>query len=515
MRALLSVSDKSKLDHLAFFLKQNDVEIVSSGGTRKYIEGLGLEVTPIEKVTGNPEAFGGRMKTLSFQVASGLLFRRNFPEDVSQAQELGIQPIDIVVCNLYPFAAVKEKGGTWEELIDNIDIGGPTLIRAGAKNYSDVWSLTSPEQYEDFVSYFKHADQELALTKRKNLARQAFAHCASYDSLIAQTFAEDMSLPQQIVHVSSADARETRYGENPHQKGWVWGNVGLAGVTPLQGKELSYNNYLDADAAWRSLSDIHHCTDERFHYGVTVIKHSNPCGAALAATGLQALEKAWAGDQVSAFGSIIACNGEVDEDMAKFLTERFVEVVMAPMFSDSALELFKNKKNVRLLKMDLDSVSQREVMVRTINGGYLLQEEDELGPLQYKSVTNHAPDCHEQLLRFGQAVTKHLKSNAIALVREQGECYQLVGAGMGNPNRLVSLEQAVDKARENEVTDLSSCLLISDAFFPFRDNIDLAAKYGVKAIVQPGGSIKDQEVIDACNEHGIHMMFTGTRHFRH
>lgn len=512
MRALVSVSDKTGLDKLAFYLQQNDIEIVSSGGTREYIEKLGIPVTPIENITGNPEAFGGRMKTLSFQVASGLLFRRSLQSDLDQAKELGIEAIDVVVCNLYPFEEVKKSGADWEKLIENIDIGGPTLIRAGAKNYIDVWTLTSPAQYEDFIGYFKTNDRELGLTKRKNLARLAYGHCASYDALIAQTFDEEMGAENQNIHLSLAKARKTRYGENPHQQGFVVGENKLAGAIPLQGKELSYNNYLDSDAAWRCLQDLNFVQPDA--YAVVIVKHSNPCGAAVAGTGVEALEKAWAGDQVSAFGSIIACNKKVDEQMADFLGKKFVEVIIAPEFEDKAKHIFGQKKNLRLIEMNDFSYGD-ELMVRTILGGHVIQQEDRISSVKIDPVTEVKFDLGQSLTDFGVRVTKHLKSNAIALVAQDENTFHLLGAGMGNPNRLVSIEQAVNKAQENGHEDLSRCLLVSDAFFPFRDNIDLAQRYGIKHIIQPGGSIKDDEVIAACNEHRIKMGMTGKRHFRH
>lgn len=518
MRALVSVSDKTNLVKLAHFLSEQSIEIVSSGGTRKHLEDKGFVVTPIEEVTGNPEAFGGRMKTLSFQVSSGILFRRDHQDDLKQADSLGIKAIDIVVCNLYPFAKVKESGGTWDELIENIDIGGPTLIRAAAKNYCDVWTLTKPEDYDRFIEKFQ--DNADSLNIRKDFARIAFSHTAAYDSLIAETFDEEIMGEAKSVHIDLTKAREVRYGENPHQKGWVYGDKSLATITPLHGKELSYNNYLDADAAWRCLSDLNEfCLQSSEHvesFAVTVIKHSNPCGVSIDPCGIDALVNAWSGDPISAFGSIITCNKEIDKEMAHFLSERFVEVVMAPSFSNDALTLLKQKKNIRLITLEVSKLNRSELMVRTINGGFLVQQEDSFELCDFINMTKEVSAINEdkELGHFGVLVGKHLKSNAIALVKPTTNGFKLIGAGMGNPNRLVSLEQAVAKACENGES-LDEAILTSDAFFPFRDNIDLAHKSGIRKIVQPGGSIKDQEVIDACLEHKIQMYFTNKRHFRH
>lgn len=521
-RALISVSDKSKIIPLCRFLSDNGVELISSGGTRKVLESEGLKVTAIEKVTGNPEAFGGRMKTLSFQVSSALLYRRGHSEDEAQASELGIEALDLVVCNLYPFAEVVKKGGDLDSLVENIDIGGPTMVRAAAKNFNAVCVLTNPSQYEEFMGSFSEGQGEISLSKRRDFALAAFQHTAAYDSMICETLAPEFGKNQGFFHgeLTGENCRETRYGENPHQKGFVVKGLNkkkrmrLAEAPCLQGKALSYNNYLDADSCWRANSDLQRINPSK--YWVTVVKHSNPCGAASGEDGLSALKAAWEGDQVSAFGSIICFNKEVDQDCAQFLNERFVEVVMAPSFSAKALELFSQKKNLRLIEMEPETESFDDLMVRTIDGGFVVQEEDNGVEEEIKTVVgSHGALDSRELVEFGLKVTKHLKSNAISLVHQKNGCFQLVGAGMGNPNRLVSLQQAVSKAKENGVDDLSDCLLISDAFFPFRDNIDEASGHGIKAIVQPGGSIKDKEVIAACEELGVAMAFTGMRHFRH
>ncbi len=518
-KALLSVSNKENLDKLAKALDKCGVEIVSSGGTAKYLTDLGINVTPIQKVTGNPEAFGGRMKTLSFQVSSGLLFRRDHDEDQKQAKELGIEAIDLVVCNLYPFEEVLKKNSDLDTLIENIDIGGPTMVRAAAKNYKHVTIATKPSQYEALIAELEKGG-ETSFELRRDFALAAFEHTARYDSIISAALEERFEKTEKTITLSPDSASILRYGENPHQKAWVYKNSlteGLASATPIQGKALSYNNLLDADAAWRSLSDLaRFAQNKNEKFGVTIIKHSNPCGAALSHTQEKALEMAWMGDPVSSFGSIICFTHEVSAESAKWLGDKFVEVIMAPSFSSEALELFSKKKNLRLIPIKPHLEDHKEAMIRSISGGWLVQEEDNAMDVEFQQVTKNQFDQNKvELAQFGTLVTKHLKSNAIALVRRTADGLELVGAGMGNPNRLISLDQSVNKAKENKVDDFSELVLISDAFFPFRDNIDLANKAGIKFVVQPGGSIRDEEVVEACNEFNMAMVFTGTRHFRH
>ena len=519
-RAILSVSDKSGLDVLATELINRGVEIISSGGTAKFIINLGFPVTPIEKVTGNPEAFGGRMKTLSFQVASGLLFKRDSLDDLRQAEELGIVPIDLVVCNLYPFEVVAKRGGTLEELVENIDIGGPTMVRAAAKNFTHVTVSTDPREYRELIDALVEFDGATDLALRKKLSLKAFRHTGLYDSLIASELERENNDDGKTFCLSPERASELRYGENPHQKGYVYQwplGKGLAQAKSIQGKALSYNNLLDADAALRSALDLHLLAKNGpFKSVVTIIKHSNPCGAAMSKTPLDALEMAWAGDPVSSFGSIICFNDEVDREIADWLSNKFVEVVCAPSFSEEAQSIFAKKKNLRLIPLDLDELDVSGYMVRSITGGWVVQEEDQGLDEDYKVVTEIPfDDSKVELAKFGSVVCKHLKSNAIGLFTKTENGFSLVGAGMGNPNRLISVAQAIDKARENGAQDLSDTLLVSDAFFPFADNIEATSKAGIKFIVQPGGSIKDQQLIDACNNTGTAMVFTGRRHFRH
>lgn len=514
-RALISVSNKTNLSVLAELCKTYDIEVISSGGTGRALEELGVKVVPIQEVTGNPEAFGGRMKTLSFQVSSSLLFRRGNEGDETQAQELGIKPIDLVVCNLYPFRDVVQKGGMVEELVENIDIGGPTMVRAGAKNFNAVSTIIDPSDYEHLAREMESNGGATTLAFRKSMALKAFAHTAQYDSLISKVLELEISGSSRRVFVDFDAERELRYGENPHQKAWIYSDPtdsGLAGANPLQGKALSYNNMLDADAAYRSCVDMNLALPNR--HAVSVIKHLNPCGAAVAASQITALEHAWSGDPISAFGSIICFNKIVEEDTARFFKGKFVEVIIAPDFTDGALSFFAKKKNLRLLKLGPKDLSRQNI-VRSIDGGFLIQQEDSGLDSEFTLVTQTKMSASDDLLRFGTMVSKHIKSNAIVLVKQTEDAFHLIGAGMGNPNRLVSTEQAIAKAHENGCTDLSDAILISDAFFPFRDNVDLAHKSGITAIVQPGGSIRDPEVIEACNEFGIAMACTGRRHFRH
>ena len=518
-RALISVSDKSGLEELAAKLHSRKVEIISSGGTGKFLADKGIPFTPVEKFTGNPEAFGGRMKTLSFQISSALLFRRGHAEDIKQAAELKIQPIDLVVCNLYPFEQTAKNSKNWAEIIENIDVGGPTMIRAAAKNYESVAVVTGPEQYGMVIRDINETGGSIRAETRQKLALEAFRHTARYDALISARMENEWNEEQRTVAIPANGGKELRYGENPHQKSWVHADPfhpGLAGAVPLQGKELSYNNLLDADAAWRSCGDIAALNAKGFPAAVSIIKHLSPCGMALGKTTLEALETAWAGDPISSFGGILCFNLAVGEDVAKWLGNRFVEVVVAPSFTEEAKKIFSAKPNLRLLELPVYSGTQKALMVRSISGGWVVQQEDEGVDADFKPATGRPfPAEKADLARFGVMACKHLKSNAIGIFSVSDKGYSMIGAGMGNPNRLVSMKQAVDKAHENGIKDLSDAVLVSDAFFPFPDNIGVAAAAGIRYIVQPGGSVKDKDVIAACNDSDIAMTFTGRRHFRH
>ena len=522
-RSLISVSDKSKLGPLVKMLAKKGVEMIASGGTANYIKSLGLEVTPLQEVTGNPEAFNGRMKSISFQVSSSLLYKRGCPQDVAKALELGIKPIDCVICNLYPFEEAS-KGSDLSNIIENIDIGGPTMLRAAAKNYEHVLVCTSPSQYTELEKVLSSEKPEVSLDLRKKWALEAFRLSAYYDGMIAGELENRWGEEIKTMCLSPKRAKKLRYGENPHQKAWLYptSNNGVAQAELLQGKELSYNNILDADSAWGVVRDLNKLSlglnsNHDLSFSSVVVKHTNPCGLSTAYSKVESIKMAFDSDPVSAFGSIIGVDYEIDEDVAKFLSKKFVELIIAPSFSNEALEVLKKKKNMRLLVQDLEMIDPMP-SVRSVFGGWLVQDHDD--KLETKSDFNTVTERKvkkEQydLVSFGIVATKHLKSNAISFVCQKQEGLMMIGAGMGNPNRLLSLKETFQKIRENGLKDLSEGVLISDAFFPFRDSIDEAFEQGVKVIVQPGGSKKDSEVIEAANDHNMAMIMTGKRHFRH
>lgn len=517
--ALLSVTDKTQLIPLAQALTDQGVRLISTGGTAKTLMAAGLPVTPVEEITGNPEAFGGRMKSISFQIASGLLFRRGNPQDEMEAAELQIPKIDLVVCNLYPFENYTGKNHPEQTLVEEIDIGGPLMIRAGAKNYHSVTVLSDPSQYQSFLAHFA-ANKGTTQDLRRKLASEAFDRIARYDIAIAEELAPfNESRAEKFVALT--DGQVLRYGENPHQKAtwYKWNNstnTTLGNARVLQGKELSYNNLLDADAAWKSMSDVHSLSPKSFT--AVVVKHGNPCGLAQGQDAHVTLTEAWKGDEVSSFGGIVAVSFVVTEEHAKFFDERFIEIIMAPTFTAEARAHFAKKKNLRLLELEVRPRECQEVTMRSLSGGVLIQDEDEklgnFGAYTNKTTQTFSSD-QESLINFGVQACKHLKSNGIALVGQMNGTTTLVGAGMGQPNRLDSLHLLASYRAEKKNADFSKLVLISDAFFPFADSIEAAHQYGIKYIVQPGGSIRDQEVIDKANECGMAMLFTHERHFRH
>lgn len=525
-RALISVTDKSHLSSLVETLHKNNVEIISTGGTKKFIEDLGIPVTSIEKLTGNPEAFGGRMKSISFPVTSALLYRRHHPTDLDEARELKIEAIDLVVCNLYPFDQYAGKNSEEDTLIENIDIGGPLMLRASAKNYESVTVLSDISDYEKFMSSFVTSKGAISFKMRREFAIKTFTRIAQYDCLIAEELSNRFldSEDQAPLPWLSITPKETlRYGENPHQWAKVFkfkntkSKINLIDAEVIQGKELSYNNWVDADAAWRVMSDTSHISKGKKI--VSIIKHANPCGLSVANSLIGALTEAWAGDSVSSFGGIIAFSDEVDLECARFLNERFIEVVIAPNYSADALKLFQKKKNVRILKVPVREKTESEFIVKSISGGLLMQNEDESNgsseELKLATITPMSAEALE-LADFGILACKHLKSNGIALVCKTDKGHlTLAGTGMGQPNRLDSLKLLAKIRAEQKGLSMDKMLLISDAFFPFADSVDVCNEVGIRAIIQPGGSIRDDEVIEACNRYGISMMTTGKRHFRH
>src|SRR5262245_59754132 len=512
-RALLSVSDKTGLIDLARVLHELGVELISTGGTRMALAGAGLPVRDVSDVTGFPEILDGRVKTLHPRVHAGILAVRDNPQHQAMLGQHGIGPIDLVVCNLYPFeATVAKPGVSHEEAVENIDVGGPSMIRAAAKNYHDVAVVTDPGQYAGVAAEMRSGGGSLSPATREKLAAAAFARTAAYDRAISRYFSRAATPPLDLGYVHR---QELRYGENPHQKAafYVDPDYALPSVATaevLHGKELSYNNLLDLDSALNLVREFG-------EPAAVVVKHNNPCGAAVAPALEEAFRKAYEGDPVSAFGGILGFNRELDEATAWQITEpnRFVECVTAPGYSEAAFRVLTTrptwKKSVRLLRCGpLAAVGvPPRTDYRSIGGGMLVQSADTAGDFGEARVVTKRPPTPAELadLRFAWLVCKHVKSNAIVL----GKGGMIVGVGAGQMSRVDSVHLAVRKSGER----CRGAVLASDAFFPFRDNIDEAARAGVTALVQPGGSMRDADSIAACDEHGLAMVFTGVRHFRH
>jgi phosphoribosylaminoimidazolecarboxamide formyltransferase/IMP cyclohydrolase len=514
-RALISVSNKEGILDLAKGLSKLGIEILSTGGTAKLLRDGGVKVKDVSEFTGFPEMLDGRVKTLHPKVHGGLLGRRSNPEHVKQMKEHGIEPIDLVVVNLYPFEqTVAKPGCTLEEAIENIDIGGPTMLRSAAKNYSDVAVVVSPRDYGRVLEEIQKAGEVSAKT-RFELCRTVFLHTARYDSAISayldgQVPAEEKTRFPNILTLQFEKVQNLRYGENPHQQGAFYREFGrkepsVSNATQLQGKEMSFNNFLDANSALELVKEYDQTA-------AVIVKHNNPCGVATASALAEAYCKARDCDPVSAFGGVIAFNRMVDLETAKEITATFVEVVVAPEFAPDALEELKRKKDVRLLDVGPQVIGTPEGMdMKKIVGGLIYQDRD-LGKIadirSLRVATKRMPaDDEYGALAFAWKVCKHVKSNAIIFTTRD----QTIGIGAGQMSRLDSVRIAVMKAQFS----LKGTVLASDAFFPFRDGLDEAAKAGVTAVIQPGGSLKDEEVIKAANEHGIAMVMTGMRHFRH
>ncbi|MCS6850751.1 MAG: bifunctional phosphoribosylaminoimidazolecarboxamide formyltransferase/IMP cyclohydrolase [Gemmataceae bacterium] len=519
-RALLSVSDKTGLADLARLLASYGAELISTGGTRKALFEAGLTPRDIVEVTGFPEILDGRVKTLHPKVHGGLLARRDDPRHQATMQAHGIEPIDLVVCNLYPFeATLARSGSTHDEIVENIDIGGPAMVRSAAKNYRDVAVVTDPSQYAQLAEELRTHGGATSLAFRERLAAAAFARTAAYDRAISRYLlgrGEESPWPA-VLDLNLVRKASLRYGENPHQKAAFYvepdcSYACVATATVLHGKELSYNNLLDLDSAVNLVREF-------AEPAAVIIKHNNPCGAAIGRSLDEAFRKAYAGDPVSAYGGIIGFNRPVDEATASQLTEpnRFVECIIAPDFSDLAVELLTTRpswrKSVRLLRtgpLDADDRRRLGFDYRRVDGGLLVQERDLSSDdwQQLKIVTRREPTETEWAdLRFAWVVCKHVKSNAIVLAKES----MVLGVGAGQMSRIDAVSIALRKAGERA----RGSVLASDAFFPFRDNVDAAAAAGVTAIIQPGGSVRDADSIQACDEHGVAMVFTGVRHFRH
>jgi phosphoribosylaminoimidazolecarboxamide formyltransferase/IMP cyclohydrolase len=513
-RAILSVTDKTGLLDFARQLSGHGIELISTGGTAKLLRASGITVKDISDLTGFPEMLDGRVKTLHPKVHGGILHRREDPKHVAAVAEHGIQPIDMVVVNLYAFEKTAAKPGVaFEELIENIDIGGPSMIRSAAKNFHDVAVVTAPADYEAIAAELNNSGGSLSLDTKWRLAQKAFATTAAYDSAIASTLEQIPSagniekpanevFPQNL-RLSFQKTLDLRYGENPHQKAAMYSDgssVGVANVRQIQGKELSYNNIVDLQAAW----DLAQEFDEPV---CAIIKHTNPCGTATGKTLAEAYKRALECDPVSAFGGVIGVNRPIDAEAAEEMHKLFLEVIAAPAFDEAAKAKFATKKNLRLV--EIKSALQKWTL-KNISGGILLQDAD-FRPLQdadLKVVTQRAPTPEEtRALLFAWKVCKHVKSNAIVYAREG----QTVGVGAGQMSRVDSAKIGAMKAQ----LPLSGTVAASDAFFPFPDGVEEIAKAGATAIIQPGGSQRDPEVIAAADRLGLAMLFTGVRHFRH
>ena len=519
-RALLSVTDKTGLVPFAQALAGHGVELVSTGGTAKALREAGLTVRDISDLTGFPEMLDGRVKTLHPRVHGGILHRRDDPAHVAAVGEHGIEPIDMVVVNLYAFAQTANKPGvTGAEVIENIDIGGPSMVRSAAKNFEDVAVVTSVDDYPALTEELAANAGQLSRDTRWRLAKQAFAVTAAYDAGIASALESlEGSLPQAPAIFDAAKLPKTirlvarqsavlRYGENPHQQAALYtdgSGTGVAGAQQLQGKELSYNNLVDLDACWELVSEF---TEP----AVVIIKHTNPCGASTGATVLEAYTRALAADPVSAFGGVLGINREVDAAAAEEIARLFVEAIVAPSFTPEALTRFAAKKNLRLIRIKPSAIAR---VMKQISGGLLVQDADHhpLAEADLKVATTRRPTAEEmRALLFAWTIAKHVKSNAIVYARFHEGHGQTVGIGAGQMSRVDAARFGAMKA----VLPLAGSVAASDAFFPFADGLELIANAGATAVIQPGGSMRDNEVIEAANRLGVAMVFTGVRHFRH
>ncbi|MEN2768124.1 bifunctional phosphoribosylaminoimidazolecarboxamide formyltransferase/IMP cyclohydrolase [Ornithinibacillus xuwenensis] len=507
-RALISVSDKQHIVEFAQGLVALDYEIVSTGGTLRVLQDAGVPAIAIDQVTGFPEILDGRVKTLHPFVHGGLLAKRSNPEHQKQMEDNNIEPIDIVVVNLYPFKQTLEKDNvSKEEIIENIDIGGPTMLRSAAKNFADVMVVVDPEDYGTILEGL--TTNTVDLEYRQQLAAKVFRHTANYDAMIANYFAvETKEKFPETYTVTYEKVQSLRYGENPHQEAAFYKSplqrgMSLATAKQLHGKELSYNNIQDANAALEILAEYDEPT-------AVAVKHMNPCGIGVAETISDAFQIAFDADPISIFGGIVALNDEVDSPTAEKLSDIFLEIVLAPSFSEKALEILTRKKNIRLLTVEMTAKDEASYKLTTVDGGLLIQSRDggRVSADELSVVTKRAPSDKElEDLLFAWKAVKHVKSNAIVLAKNN----QTIGIGAGQMNRVgaakIAIEQAGNHANES--------VMASDAFFPMPDTVEEAAKAGVTAIIQPGGSKRDQDSIEACDKYGITMVFTGMRHFKH
>lgn len=515
MKALISVSDKTGIVEFAKELENLGIEIISTGGTYKKLKEEGINAIEISELTGFPECLDGRVKTLHPKVHAGILAIRNNQNHMKQLKDLDIDTIDFVVVNLYPFKqTIQKEGVKREEAIENIDIGGPTMLRSAAKNYQDVSVITDPNDYEKVLRDLKQ-DGQVSIDTKFYLMQKVFEHTANYDAMICKYIKKernDESFPSELT-LTYEKVQEMRYGENPHQKGALYKEIGgcqgsLTIAEQLNGKELSFNNINDTNGALELLKEFDEPT-------VVACKHGNPCGVGSADNIYNAWKKAFNADKTSIFGGIVVSNRQITIDVAKEMKEIFLEVIVAPSYEEEALELLRTKKNLRVLLLPSISIKQSEGSydIKKINGGIIVQTIDSKLLDNYEVVTNRKPTDKElEDMIFAWKIVKHVKSNGIALGKDK----QSIGIGPGQVNRIWATQQSVEHAEELiEKGITKGAVLASDAFFPFADCVEEAHKAGITAIIQPGGSIRDQESIDKCNEYGITMIFTGMRHFRH
>ncbi len=513
MRAIISVSDKTGVTEFAKGLSELGYEVFSTGGTKKAIAEADIAVKSVSEITGFPEILEGRVKTLHPMVHGGILARRDKPEHMDELKQKDIHPIDLIAVNLYPFVnTVTKKGVKLDEALENIDIGGPTMIRAAAKNFPGVLVIVDPADYDDILIKLKSG--HLNMEERQRLAQKAFQHVASYDTAIAQYLRKDMEGFPDDMTIALKKRYDLRYGENPHQPAAFYaelnittkGDTGITWAKQLWGKQLSFNNILDAEATWSTATDFDTPT-------VVIVKHTNPCGLASHDDITEAYRRALSGDPVSAFGGIVATNSKITLEMAREMSQTFYEISIAPAYEPEAIKELKKKKNLRILLAKLPpfvNSKARYLDFRRVRGGLLVQHSDSIpeGDLDTKAVTTRQPTPKEmEDLLFAWKAVKHIKSNAIVFAKDK----TLLGMGAGQPNRVVSVELAGKKAGDKS----KGAVMASDAMFPFSDSVEQAAGFGITAIIQPGGSIRDEESIAAANKHNIAMVFTGMRHFLH
>ena len=498
--ALVSVYSKEGLDRIVKKLDELGISIYSTGGTQSFIKELGIPVAAVEDLTSYPSILGGRVKTLHPKVFGGILARREVPQDLSQLEEYQIPEIDLVIVDLYPFEDTVKSGATDQEIIEKIDIGGISLIRAAAKNYKDVLVVASRDQYESLIALLESGDGKTSLETRREYAGDAFNVSSHYDSEIFKYFNGDN---RSALKVSENQARKLRYGENPHQEGLFYGKLDEL-FEQLHGKEISYNNLLDIDAAVGLINEFDETT-------FAILKHNNACGLASREPLVDAWTAALAGDPVSAFGGVLIANRNIDVKTAEEMNKIFFEVVIAPAYDEDALQVLKQKKN-RIILVQREN-KMGGTLIRTILNGFILQDRDQSteSETEMNTVTKKAatPAQLDDLV-FANIIVKHTKSNAIVLAKDK----QLIASGVGQTSRVDALKQSIEKAHHFEF-DLKGAVMASDAFFPFADSVEIAEKAGINAVVQPGGSVRDQESIDFCDAHQMTMVFTGIRHFKH